>query len=46
VPVVTFAPADKTAIVKGAHVFVVGKPGNPVGAGLVAVGLNGTVPPM
>jgi len=46
VPVVTFQPADKTAIVKGAHVFVVGKPGNPVGAGLVAVGLNGTVPPM
>lgn len=46
VPVVSFQPADKTAIVKGAHVFVVGKPGNPVGAGLVAVGLNGTVPPM
>ncbi len=46
VPVVTFQAADKTAIVKGAHVFVVGKPGNPVGAGLVAVGLNGTVPPM
>ncbi|WP_458068449.1 hypothetical protein [Rhodanobacter sp. BL-MT-08] len=46
VPVVTFQAADRTAIVKGAHVFVVGKPGNPVGAGLVAVGLNGTVPPM
>jgi hypothetical protein len=46
VPVVSFQPADKTALVKGAHVFVVGKPGNPVGAGLVAVGLNGTVPPM
>jgi hypothetical protein len=46
VPVVSFQPSDKTAIVKGAHVFVVGKPGNPVGAGLVAVGLNGTVPPM
>ena len=46
VPVVSFQPADKTAIVKGAHVFVIGKPGNPVGAGLVAVGLNGTVPPM
>ncbi len=46
VPVVTFQPADKTAIVKGAHVFVVGTPGNPVNAGLVAVGLNGTVPPM
>lgn len=46
VPVVTFQPATKAAIVAGAHVFVVGKPGNPVGAGLVAVGLNGTVPPM
>ncbi|MBB6242925.1 metal ABC transporter permease [Rhodanobacter sp. MP1X3] len=46
VPVVTFQPVDKTAIVKGAHVFVVGKPGSPVNAGLVAVGLNGTVPPM
>jgi hypothetical protein len=46
VPVVTFQAADKTAIVKGAHVFVVGKPGSPVNAGLVAVGLNGTVPPM
>jgi hypothetical protein len=45
-PVVTFAPADKSAIVKGAHVFVTGKPGNPVAAGFVAVGLNGTVPPM
>ncbi|KLD66179.1 hypothetical protein [Dyella japonica] len=45
-PIVTFAPADKSAIVKGAHVFVAGKPGNPVAAGLVAVGLNGTAPPM
>lgn len=46
VPVVTFQPADKTAIVKGAHVFVAGTPGNTVDAMLVAVGLNGTVPPM
>lgn len=45
-PVVTFAPADKSAIVKGARVFVAGKPGNPVAAGFVAVGLNGTAPPM
>lgn len=45
-PVVTFVPADKTAIVAGTRVFVVGKPGNPVAAGFVAVGLNGTVPPM
>lgn len=46
VPVVSFQPADKAAIVTGAHVFVIGKPGSPVTAGLVAVGLNGTVPPM
>jgi hypothetical protein len=45
-PIVTFAPADKSAIVKGARVFVAGKPGNPVAAGFVAVGLNGTAPPM
>lgn len=46
VPVVTFQPADKSAIVKGAHVFVAGKPGSTVDATMVAVGLNGTVPPM
>jgi len=46
VPVVSFQPADKTVIVKGAHVFVIGKPGTPVTAGLVAVGVDGTVPPM
>jgi hypothetical protein len=45
-PIVTFAPADKSAIIKGARVFVTGKPGNPVAAGFVAVGLNGTAPPM
>lgn len=45
-PVVTFTPADKSAIVKGARVFVAGKPGNPVAAGFVAIGLNGTAPPM
>lgn len=45
-PVVTFVPADKSAIVTGARVFVTGKPGNPLAAGFVAVGLNGTVPPM
>lgn len=46
VSVVAFVPAKKSAIVKGAHVFVIGKPGNPVSAMLVAVGLHGTVPPM
>ncbi|HEY0198283.1 MAG TPA: hypothetical protein VGC19_07060 [Rhodanobacter sp.] len=45
-PVVTFMPSDKSAIVKGAHVFVAGKPGTPVAAATVAVGLDGTVPPM
>jgi hypothetical protein len=46
VPVVTFRPADKSALLKGAHVFVAGKGANPVNATIVAVGLNGTVPPM
>jgi hypothetical protein len=45
-PVVTFKPSDKSAIVKGAHIFVAGKPGMPVTAAVVAVGLDGTVPPM
>lgn len=45
-PVVTFKPADKRAIVKGAHVFVAAKPGTPMVAAVVAVGLDGTVPPM
>jgi hypothetical protein len=46
VPVVTFAPAEKSALVNGAHVFVVGSPGTTVNAAMVAVGLNGTIPPM
>jgi hypothetical protein len=45
-PVVTLKPADKSMIVKGAHVFVAGKPGNPVNALAVLVGIDGTVPPM
>lgn len=45
-PVVTFKAADRSAIVKGAHVFVAGKAGSPVVALSVAVGLDGTVPPM
>jgi hypothetical protein len=45
-PVVTFKAADRSAIVKGAHVFVAGKAGTPVVAASVAVGLDGTVPPM
>jgi hypothetical protein len=45
-PVVTFELADKSAIVKGAHVFVAANPGNPITARVVAVGIHGTVPPM
>lgn len=45
-PVVTFRPADRNALIKGAHVFVVVKPGEPVAAAIVAVGLGATVPPM
>lgn len=46
VPVVTFQAADRSALIKGAHVFVVAKPGSPMNAAMVAVGINGTVPPM
>jgi hypothetical protein len=45
-PVVTFQPAVRSDIVKGAHVFVAAMPGNPATAKIVAVGINGTVPPM
>ncbi|WP_158884805.1 metal ABC transporter permease [Rhodanobacter sp. L36] len=45
-PIVTFKPADRKAIIKGAHVFVIGQAGSPVAAAMVAVGLDGTVPPM
>lgn len=46
VPVVTFKPADRMAIAKGAHVFVAMKPDDAKHAAIVAVGLDGTVPPM
>lgn len=46
VPVVTFRPADRRALVVGAHVFVAGQPGEPVTADVVTVGLDGAVPPM
>ena len=45
-PVVTFQPATKADIIKGAHVFVAANPGNPVIAKVVGVGIKGTVPPM
>lgn len=46
VAVVALQPADKSALTRGAHVFVVANPGSPMNAAFVAVGLNGTVPPM
>ncbi len=46
VPVVTFVPADATQLVSGAHVFIAPKAGSPMTAGFVAVGIDGTVPPM
>jgi hypothetical protein len=46
VPVVTFKPTDRMAIAKGAHVFVAMKPDDSTHAATVAVGLDGTVPPM
>jgi hypothetical protein len=45
-PVVTFKPAVRSDIVKGSHVFVAAMPGNPATAKVVAVGIDGTVPPM
>jgi hypothetical protein len=46
VPVVTIVPADATKLVPGAHVFVAPKADAPTTAGFVAVGIDGTVPPM
>ena len=46
VPVVALQPADRSALVQGAHVFVVATPGAPMSANSVAVGLHGAVPPM
>lgn len=46
VPVVTIVPADATKLVSGAHVFIAPKAGSPMTAGFVAVGIDGTVPPM
>ncbi|MDA3920020.1 MAG: hypothetical protein PF501_04965 [Salinisphaera sp.] len=47
VPTVKVGKGQKSDIVKGAHVFVAGpQGGNPLKAKFVAVGVNGTVPPM
>ncbi|MEO9068063.1 MAG: hypothetical protein ABI281_08065 [Caldimonas sp.] len=42
----TIVPADATLLVSGAHVFIAPKAGSPMTAGFVAVGIDGTVPPM
>ena len=48
VPIVTFAPADRSALVPGASVFIgtQKQPDGSLAAGRVNVGLNGLVPPM
>ena len=46
VPVVGFVPADGSKLVKGAHVFIATKKDAPTSAAFVAVGIDGTVPPM
>ena len=48
-PVVTSAPADRSALVPGAHIFIVAAQREPDGtftASRVTVGLDGLVPPM
>lgn len=46
VPVVGIVPADGSKLLKGAHVFVATKKDAPKSAAFVAVGIDGTVPPM
>jgi hypothetical protein len=46
VPVVGIVPGDASKLVPGAHVFVATKKDAPQTAGFVAVGIDGTVPPM
>lgn len=46
VPVVGIVPADAGKLLKGAHVFVATKKDAPASAAFVAVGIDGTVPPM
>ena len=43
-PVVGIVPADRSKLVKGAHVFVATKKDAPSIAAFVAVGIDGTVP--
>jgi hypothetical protein len=46
VPVVGIVPADSGKLLPGAHVFVATKKDEPKTAAFVAVGIDGTVPPM
>ena len=46
VPVVGVVPSDSTKLLPGAHVFIATKPDAPKTAAFVAVGIDGTVPPM
>jgi hypothetical protein len=46
VPVVGVVPADSSKLLPGAHVFVATKKDAPKSAAFVAVGIDGTVPPM
>lgn len=46
VPVVGIVPADASKLLPGAHVFVSTKADAPKNAAFVAVGIDGTVPPM
>lgn len=48
-PIVTFAPADKSALAPGAHIFIGAaqrRPDGSLSAARVNVGLGGLVPPM
>lgn len=45
-PVVGIVPGDASKLVPGAHVFVATKKDAPQSAGFIAVGIDGTVPPM
>lgn len=46
VPVVGVVPGDSSKLVPGAHVFVAPKKDAPASAAFIAVGIDGTVPPM
>jgi len=45
-PIVGIVPADRSKLLPGAHVFVSTKKDEPKSAASIAVGIDGTVPPM